>query len=332
MQTNNTAQVLLRNRHEDKTSRPGQRSDNAKLWLVALDGGQAGVVSGGAVTALHDYDAYRCFDGAVGVSAGAFACMFLAQGTPAAGTSIYFEDNCQKGEFISYRRLLSVAHGQPTARPPMDLQHLVYHTMRPNQPKELSSEKVKASPVPLYVMMTHAQTGAARAEHIQTSEVAIQKIAHATSCIPVIGGPPVNIEGEYWIDGALADQSAIDVARQQGATHIVLLTNRMPEASVKPVSAIIANTLDYYARQQGIPSLKALLAKRAQVGESMFKEARQNPAVLVLDAPVNVSSFSRDAKKLKKAAIAGYTSVAEALQLKNPQISGESCPDAEMDV
>lgn len=54
----------------------------------------------------------------------------------------------------------------------------------------------------------------------------------------------------------------------------------------------------------------------------MLQEVRQSPSVLTLDIPYSIPTFTRDAALLRQGAMAGYGSVAEALQLQKPTFSG----------
>src|SRR6185436_5573766 len=70
----------------------------------------------------------------------------------------------------------------------------------------------------------------------QIGDVATLKRAlRASSCLPVIAGPPVEFGGRLFLDGGVAEPVPIRRALADGGTHaLVLRTRRVDEPSVPP--------------------------------------------------------------------------------------------------
>lgn len=253
------AEVLdLLRRRRDETSRPGARTDPNTLALVVGGGGMRGAYAGGMVHALHDAGLADGFDVVYGSSAGAFVGTALVLGHGRDASRIFVDDMAGR-DFIDPRRFGS-------RHPVVSLDHLLDHILVHSKPTEWQS--LVDSPVPLRVMVTHA--GDLR-PHVITGLPHgddWKRAMRATAAIPLLTGPPVQIDGESWIDGSVGDPLPVARALEDGATHVLaLMTRTVGELSRHAAgnrTPLWARSLDRLA-----PGLGRMTQDVARHGESL---------------------------------------------------------------
>src|SRR5262249_14306257 len=86
-------------------SKPGARSDGARLALAIEGGAMRGVVSAGMTAALEQLGLLDVFDAVYGSSAGSINGAYFIAGRAALCTSSYYEEMTTSG-FFSWRRAL----------------------------------------------------------------------------------------------------------------------------------------------------------------------------------------------------------------------------------
>lgn len=194
-------------------SLPGQRTDGLKLCLAIEGGGMRGVISAGMVTALERLGLRDVFDAVYGTSAGAINGAYFLSGQAAYGTTIYYE-NINNSRFIARRRLVGPGHV-------ISLEFLLDQVMV--HEKILDWEAVLESTVPLKVVAS--STERRRAEILEgfLSRHELRESLRASSNVPVIAGPPVQIGEDKYVDGGIYAKIPLAPAIADLCTHVLAL-------------------------------------------------------------------------------------------------------------
>lgn len=197
-----------------------------------------GVTSAGMVSAIEELGLLSAFDAVYGSSGGALNGAYLLAGQAAIGTTIYYE-NINNDKFISFARTL-------TSRPIVDIDFLIWHVMQHEKP--LNTAAVLASPIPLFIVSTNVDTGdrtvtlAKNADHLL-------RLLRAGATMPVVGGPPAQVDGGRYWDALLTEAVPVPVADAPPVTHIMALLTRCPDAP--------APSLSWFERMYVLPRIAA---------------------------------------------------------------------------
>lgn len=175
-----------------------------------------GVVSAGMVVALEQMGLLECFDVVYGSSAGAMNGAYLVAGQAAFGAAIYYQ-NINNRSFIDFLRPLS-------GRPIVDLDFLVDDVMM--GPKPMDTARVISSPVPLVALATDAATGKRHAFRGFTDGRDLLHALRAGATMPIVAGPPYQFRGERYFDALLSEPIPVQIAEDEGCTHILALLTR----------------------------------------------------------------------------------------------------------
>src|SRR5262249_35512011 len=122
--------------------------------------------------------------------------------------------------------------GGPVVDTPV-LVHKVYTEVLPMGFQEILDNAVEFHP-----MTTDALTGAATDLHDGLHDQAsVQAALRASTAMPLLAGPPVEIGGRHYVDAGVSEGVPIRTAVVQGATHLVALrTRRADEKPTAPPS------------------------------------------------------------------------------------------------
>ncbi len=194
-------------------SLPGQRTDGFKLCLAIEGGGMRGVVSAGMVTALENLGLRDLFDAVYGTSAGAINGAYFLSDQAAYGTTIYYE-NVNNSRFLARRRILSPGRV-------MSLEFLLDQVMA--HEKVLDWQAVLDSAVPLKVVVTSMERRRAEVLEGFASRDELWESLRASSRVPVIAGPPVEIGKERYVDGSVYAKIPLELAVADLCTHVLVL-------------------------------------------------------------------------------------------------------------
>jgi predicted patatin/cPLA2 family phospholipase len=206
--------VLAARRHS--ASEPGARTDAHKFAVVLEGGGMRGVVSAGMTAAIERLGLTRCFDLVVGSSAGALNAAALLAGVARPAARMYHTVLASR-RFVNPVRLLF-------GRPALDVRFVLAHAG-----EELDAERHErtiASPIPLHCVALDVDSAQSVPFTGMRTKDELFQVLLATTRMPWIGGPPVAIEGRRYIDGALTTPIPIALAKDAGATHILVLQTR----------------------------------------------------------------------------------------------------------
>ncbi len=304
---------LIRRRAREG-SRPGSRRDGARLGLVIEGGAMRGVVSAGMLKALEECGVRETFDAVYGSSAGAVNGAFFLASQVADGITIYFED-INNASFISLKRSV-------TRRPVMSLDYLLDDVMK--RRKVLDWRAVLDSPVELKVAASSLEdlrvrllTGFRDREHLFAA-------LRASSSIPLLGGPPAELDGGLYLDALLYEPIPYRSAVRDGCSHVLVLLTR-PDGTLNGepslferhvlgrwMAALEPRLRDAYLAQENAYDHKVrwLKACSATTGEA------RDPCFCALYLPADsppIRWLERDRALLEAAAAAAFELTAEAL-------------------
>nr|WP_033259544.1 patatin-like phospholipase family protein [Kitasatospora sp. SID7827] len=302
-------------------SRPGERADGLRIALAVEGGGMRGIISGGMALALHEAGLTGAFDAVYGASAGALTGAWLLSGD--AGQLAGWAD-------AEYARAMVRPGNVLRGRPVVDLDHLVEHLYA--HVARMDFDAILANPTTLHPLATHTRTGASTDLHpLLTDPVRLRLALRASAALPLLAGPPVEIDGSHYYDAGLAESVPFRTALAQGATHVLVLRSRgpLPAAETAPEtvaagpsrgSRLIARTVlrRYPAplRDSYLARAERLRADEEALGRHDLAPPAAGPAVLSVrpgpDAP-RVGRLARDPVLLRAALEAGQAAMDELI-------------------
>jgi predicted patatin/cPLA2 family phospholipase len=298
----------------DQGSLPGERSDGCRVALAVEGGGMRGIISASMMVALKDEGLENAFDEIYGVSAGAINCAYFLSGYGWYGLSSYYDDLICK-EFFDWGRAL---RGQPMLS--LDyVTDVVMETLKP-----LDVDAILASPIQLHIAASSVGTARPRDFSGFQSGQQLKTIIKASACLPIVGGPPVEFDGDRFLDGSVLLSHPLVEARSAGCSHIVSLNTRTSAAlrKIPTVSQqLVGRRLDLLRPGLGeryIENLKSYRALRRETKE--LSDHRSGPPfvldVACLDGAHRVSRLTRDRGMLFEGIRAGYNTMMNALEEK----------------
>ncbi len=278
-----------------------------------------GVVSAGMLHALEELGMHSTFDAVYGSSAGAVNGSFFVASQVAPCISIYFED-INNARFISLGRFV-------TRSPVMSLAYLLDDVMM--RRKVLDWRAVLGSPVELKVaassldeMRVRLLSGFRDREHLFA-------VLRASSTIPLLAGPPAEVDGERYLDALLFEPIPYRAAVRDGCTHVLVLLSR-PDGNLNGtptlferhvlgrwIAALEPRLRDAYLAQQHAydDQIRRLKAESAAARDPSLP-GDAPPYFCALSLPASsppIRWLERDRDRLEVAAAGGYETVTRAL-------------------
>jgi predicted patatin/cPLA2 family phospholipase len=207
-------------------SAPGERRDGRRLALAIEGGSSRGTYSSGMALALDQLGVLPAFDAVYGSSAGALNGAWLLCGRSQTGVRTWWNPAVMG-------RIMNPLHAL-RGRSVIDLEYLVHEVYSVLEPMDFPA--ILANPVTFHPLATDADTGESTDLHPFLSDVAAIKVAlAATSCMPVLAGPPIRMAGRRFVDAGLAEPIPFRTALAQGATDVLVLrTRRADEIPARP--------------------------------------------------------------------------------------------------
>lgn len=255
--------------------------------LVIEGGGMKAAYANGVLSAFEDAGFYP-WDLVVGTSAGgALAAWYSArQARYAEGTWAYAADP----RILSYKRAL-LRQG-----PILDHEALLDIVYREEHPIDVDA--VRRAPWPVVVTACDVATGEVRYQDVRDADVIAW--LKATGRLPLASGPPVAIDGRHWVDGGTCDPVPVRYALDQGATDLVLITNKPPGPRRADPRALVAYTSRRYpALRPGLEQHQE--RKAAGVHLAMHPPEGVTGHVIFPSRPTKVSRLSRDLDAIQDA-------------------------------
>ncbi len=286
-------------------SRPGQRTDQARLVLLIEGGSSRGAFSSGMAVVIEELGLLDCFDAVYGSSAGALnAAWLLCRGSARNIHGWWHPEVMPK--VIDPRRALR-------GRPVVDTYHLVHHVYEHVTP--MGFTEILENAVTFHPLATDARTGASTDLHPLISDVArLQLALRATTCMPVLAGRPIIFGADSYVDAGVAETVPIHTAIAQGATHIIALRTRGP-GLVSPPTRLERRVVGRYLARHAPGALDPWMNRRERRAEEEAALAGHPAVVQIrppLDAPI-IGRVERDPDVLRRAVDCGRAVAMAAL-------------------
>ncbi len=296
---------------------PGARTDSARLALVIEGGSARGAFSSGMTLAIEQFGLLDCFDAVYGSSAGALNGAWLLCGRAERSISAWWDPRVMP-KVISPRRAL---YGGPIVDTRM-LVHHVYVNVFP-----MGFEDVLASRVTFHPLGTDAQTGESTDLSPYIKDVASLQLAlRATSCLPVLAGPPIALGPSRYVDAGVAETVPVLTALKQGATHVVALRTRREDEMPGPPKPMERRFVGRYMARHAPGALDAWMSRQER-RQDEERALREHPAVLQIRPPAGspaMGRVERGAAVLQHAVSLGR---AEAMAAFGPRLTGSVTAD-----
>jgi predicted patatin/cPLA2 family phospholipase len=201
-------------------SLPGARDDGLRVALAIEGGGMRGTISAGMALALDELGLVSAFDAVYGASAGAITGAWLL--SRPQGLRGWTEPAYARA-FIRRSALL---RGRPVA----DIRALIEELYQTTFPMDFAA--VLASSVEFHPLATDAATGQSTdLRPLCGSPAALRLALRASAGLPLLAGPPVQLDGRRFYDAGLSESVPYRTALAQGATHILVLRSRREAAA-----------------------------------------------------------------------------------------------------
>ncbi|KAA1421790.1 hypothetical protein F0U44_05850 [Nocardioides humilatus] len=246
----------------------GDRTDDCTLALVIEGGGMRGVVSAAMAAALERAGVTACLDLVVGTSAGSVNGAAVVAGVADAMSASYADVFAGRREYADPLRLVT------RAGPAVDAGKIVAAT---DELLDLATRALGNRAVRLAAVATDVDTAQPVALEERDDPAALLLALQASSTLPVVGGPPVELRGRRWLDGGISDAVPVGIARELGATHAIVLATR-PAGNVPkwgPADSVIERYLrrlnpdlatSYRARPERYAEERAALVSGLHLG------------------------------------------------------------------
>jgi len=204
---------------------PGERTDGRRL-VIAIEGGSSrGTYSSGMALALDELGVLPAFDAVYGSSAGALNGAWLLCGRSATGVRTWWNPAVM-------RRIINPLHAL-RGRSVVDLDYLVHQVYSVLEPMDFPA--ILANPVTFHPLATDADSGESTDLHPFLADVDAVKVAlAASSCMPVLAGPPIPMAGRRFVDAGVAEPLPFRTALAQGATDVLVLRTRRSDEPPLP--------------------------------------------------------------------------------------------------
>ncbi len=165
------------------------------------------------------------FDAVYGASAGTINGAWFVAGATGRGIPAWYRPGVM-------HRVTGIAR-LALGRPLVDMRWVVDHLYRDVVPMDWAS--VRTAGTPLHPMATDADSGDSvdMADLVQ-DDGTLRDAVRASTHLPILGGPPVELAGRRYLDAALAETLPFRTPLAQGMTHVLLLRTRRADNPVTP--------------------------------------------------------------------------------------------------
>lgn len=197
-------------------------SSNQRNALVVEGGGMRGAFTAGVLDAFLEKQ-FNPFDLYVGVSSGSTNLANYLAGQKGRTLNFYI-DHSLRPEFISYKRFLKGG----------DLMDLAWMWQVGELEHPLDRQALFEKNPDFYMVLTHALNG--QAEYLRAGKDNLLNALRASSTIPVLTRQPVNIMGEPYFDGGVADALPVRWAASQLDVSKLMVIRTRPQQYFKASS------------------------------------------------------------------------------------------------
>ena len=258
-----------------------------KTGLVLEGGAMRGMYTAGVLDAFMDQGI--CFDGVIGVSAGALFGVNLLSG--------------QRGRVIRYNKRFNADPDYLGLRPLIRTGNIVsteYAYQRvPLELDIFDDETYCASQIPFYAVVTDIERG--EPEYIRVESVYKQMdVLRASGSMPFVSRP-VEIDGKSYLDGAITDSIPFEKFLEMGYDRLVVVLTKAAGYIKKPIPKALAKL--FY--EKNYPQFAERICNRHVMYNASIKrleELEQSGQALVLrpSVDVKISKIEKNPEKLQE--------------------------------
>ena len=256
-----------------------------KTGLVLEGGAMRGMFTAGVLDVFMEHGVH--FDGVMGVSAGAvFGPNFLSG---------------QIGRVIRYNKRYNGDRDYMGLKPLLSTGNIVntkyaYGTV-PMLLDPFDDEAFRASGVPFYAVLTNLRTGKPEYKQIH-SVLAEMDVLRASASLP-FASTPVELNGEKYLDGGVADSIPFAAMRRMGYDRLAVILTRDKSYRKKPMNPALIRV-----RYVRYPEFCKRLQERAEaynrsVDALNLLEKRGEVFVIRPDQPIGIKRIETDPDKLQ---------------------------------
>lgn len=257
-----------------------------KTGLVLEGGAMRGMYTAGVMDRMMDHDIH--FDGVIGVSAGAlFGVNYLSH---------------QRGRVIRYNKKYNGHKDYMGLLPLLKEGNIVSTRYAYDRVPRLfdvfDNEAFKASGTDFYAVVTNLQTG--QPEYMQVKDVYEQMdVLRASGSMPFVS-KPVQIDGQYYLDGGVSDSIPFAFFEKLGYDRLVVILTRDLAYRKKAMSPLMIE-----ASYHKYPEFAEQLKKRHEVynrSVRMLKRKEEKGEIFVIrpSVPIQIKRIETDPDKLQQ--------------------------------
>ena len=257
-----------------------------KTGLVLEGGAMRGMYTAGVMDRMMDHDIH--FDGVIGVSAGAlFGVNYLSR---------------QRGRVIRYNKKYNGHKDYMGLLPLLKEGNIVSTRYAYDRVPRLfdvfDNEAFKASGTDFYAVVTNLQTG--QPEYMQVKDVYEQMdVLRASGSMPFVS-KPVQIDGQYYLDGGVSDSIPFAFFEKLGYDRLVVILTRDLAYRKKAMSPLMIE-----ASYHKYPEFAEQLKKRHEVynrSVRMLKRKEEKGEIFVIrpSVPIQIKRIETDPDKLQQ--------------------------------
>ena len=257
-----------------------------KTGLVLEGGAMRGMYTAGVMDRMMDHDIH--FDGVIGVSAGAlFGVNYLSH---------------QRGRVIRYNKKYNGHKDYMGLLPLLKEGNIVSTRYAYDRVPRLfdvfDNEAFKASGTDFYAVVTNLQTG--QPEYMQVTDVYEQMdVLRASGSMPFVS-KPVQIDGQYYLDGGVSDSIPFAFFEKLGYDRLVVILTRDLAYRKKAMSPLMIE-----ASYHKYPEFAEQLKKRHEVynrSVRMLKRKEEKGEIFVIrpSVPIQIKRIETDPDKLQQ--------------------------------
>src|SRR5262249_20667318 len=198
--------------------------------------------------------------------------------------------------------------------PVVDTSYLVQKVYTEIMP--MGFQEVLDNPVGIHPIATDARTGRPVDLHPHIHDQAsLQAALRASAAMPLLAGPPVEIDGTPYVDAGVSEGTPVRTALAQGATHIVAFrTRRVDETQSAPSRAERLLMTRWFTRHA--PGALEPWLHRVEIRAEEERLLTSHPATVQVRPPVGSVSIGRTERRpdpLKAAVETGRRTALDAL-------------------
>lgn len=257
-----------------------------KTGLILEGGGMRGIYTAGVLDVFMEHGV--TFDGVIGVSAGAIhGCSYLSG---QKGRSLrYYEKYCKDPRFMSMRSFFTTGNVVGV--------EFCYHEL-PDKLDIYDHATFLANKTPFYATATNINTGEAEYLRITDMKKEIDKL-RASASLPYLS-KPVEIGGEYYLDGGCTDSIPLEAFMQMGYARNVLILTRPAGHVRKPEHPALAKL--FYRKYPNLSKALVEHHKRYNQTTALIREEEQkgNAFVIRPREPLNIGRLEKDPKNVRR--------------------------------